>query len=104
MPGASPRIEVSSPAAAKGEYGYRGLVEKAVSVLQRHIVPDGLSDHDALTELYGIFDGPEYRALKTSTPAPAASAYEIGMSGPDGPIADGPDGYRQDCDVEDNDD
>jgi hypothetical protein len=47
---------------------WRGLVDKAVSVLQRHIVPDGLSDHDALTELYRIFDGPEYRnALLTRT-------------------------------------
>jgi hypothetical protein len=41
---------------------FRALVEKAVEVLQRHAPPDGLSDHDALTELYGIFDGPEYRS------------------------------------------
>jgi hypothetical protein len=41
---------------------FRALVDKAVEVLQRHAPPDGLSDHDALTELYGIFDGPEYRS------------------------------------------
>ena len=39
-----------------------GLVRRAVAVLQRHAPPDGLSDRDALSELYGIFDGPEYRA------------------------------------------
>lgn len=38
------------------------LVKRAVDVLQRHAPPNELSDHDALTELYTIFDGPEYRA------------------------------------------
>lgn len=41
---------------------YKALVDRAVAVLQRHAPPDGLSDHDAMSELYGIFDGPEYRA------------------------------------------
>lgn len=41
---------------------YKALVVRAVAVLQRHAPPDGLSDHEALNELYGIFDGPEYRA------------------------------------------
>ena len=40
---------------------WKDLVDKAVEVLGRHIVPDGISDHDAMVELYGIFDGPEYR-------------------------------------------
>jgi hypothetical protein len=40
----------------------KALVDKAVDVLVRHAPPDGLKDHDALTEFYGIFDGPEYRA------------------------------------------
>ena len=48
----------------------RKLLEKCVAVLQRHIVPDGISDKDALSELYGLLDGPEYRALAQ----PAASA------------------------------
>ena len=43
--------------------GYKSLVDKCVSVLQSHIVPDGISDKDALSELYGILDGPEYRAV-----------------------------------------
>jgi hypothetical protein len=41
---------------------WKVLADKAVAVLNRHIAPDGISDKDALTELYGIFDGPEYRA------------------------------------------
>lgn len=41
---------------------FREIVNRAVEVLNRHIVPDGISDNDALIELYGIFDGPEYRA------------------------------------------
>lgn len=40
---------------------FRTLTNRAVDVLQRHIVPDGLGDHEALNELYAIFDGPEYR-------------------------------------------
>lgn len=40
---------------------YKALVDRAVAVLQRHAPPDGLSDHDAMSEFYGIFDGPEYR-------------------------------------------
>lgn len=40
------------------------LVDRAVAVLQSHAPPDGLSDHDALTKLYGIFDGPGYREAK----------------------------------------
>mgnify|MGYP001559346003 CR=1 FL=1 len=47
-----------------GVSGERALIDKCVAVLQRHIVPDGISDHDALSELYGLLDGPEYRALK----------------------------------------
>jgi hypothetical protein len=42
------------------------LVGRAVDVLQRHAPPDGLSDHDALSELYGIFDGPEYREVQAN--------------------------------------
>ncbi len=42
---------------------YRAVVARAVGVLQRHAPPDGLSDHDAMSEFYEIFDGPEYRAV-----------------------------------------
>lgn len=38
------------------------LVNRAISVLQRHAPPGGLSDADALAELYSILDGPEQRA------------------------------------------
>lgn len=38
------------------------LVQRAVRVLQRHAPPGGLSDHAAMSEMYSIFDGPEYRA------------------------------------------
>lgn len=41
----------------------RVLVTKATDVLSTYIVPDsGLSDDEALNQLLGIFDGPEYRA------------------------------------------
>jgi len=39
------------------------LVRAAVAVLVEHAPPDGLTDHDAMSRMYGIFDGPEYRAL-----------------------------------------
>lgn len=41
---------------------YKELVEQAVDVLVRHAPPDGLTDRAALLALYGIFDGPAYRA------------------------------------------
>lgn len=40
---------------------FKELVERAIDVLQRQIVPDGLSDQDALSELHEIFDGPQCR-------------------------------------------
>ena len=42
---------------------WKRFVDKAVDVLQRAIVPDGLSDSAAMAELYGIFDGPEFRDM-----------------------------------------
>lgn len=56
---------LSHQAAAAGDAarGWRSLVERAVEVLKRHVLPDGISDHDALNKLYGIFDGPKYRAV-----------------------------------------
>lgn len=54
----------SSPPKTAGD-GWKWFADKAVDVLQRHIVPDGLSDHAALLELYAIFDGPEYRDMGT---------------------------------------
>jgi hypothetical protein len=48
------------------------LIDRAVAVLNQHIVPGGISDRDALSELYGIFDGPEYRAAIAAPPAPDA--------------------------------
>jgi hypothetical protein len=46
------------------------LIDRAVAVLNQHIVPGGISDRDALSELYGIFDGPEYRVAIAAPPAP----------------------------------
>jgi hypothetical protein len=48
------------------------LIDRAVAVLNQHIVPGGISDRDALSELYGIFDGPEYRVAIVAPPAPDA--------------------------------
>lgn len=41
---------------------WKSLADKAIGILQRNIVPDGISDHAAISELLGVFDGPEYRA------------------------------------------
>ena len=40
--------------------------DAAQDVLSRHIVPNGFSDHEALNELHGIFDGPLYRAYQAA--------------------------------------
>lgn len=40
------------------------LVEKAQDILRKQIVPDGMSDHDALSELHGIFDCGEQRSAQ----------------------------------------
>lgn len=48
------------------------LINKAISVLQQQIIPDGISDHEALCELHGIFDGPEYRAMLSAAPSSPA--------------------------------
>jgi hypothetical protein len=60
---------------------WRQLAEKAVEVLQRQIVPNGISDHEALVELHGIFDGPEYRA--------ALAADRRRVAQPAAPVVDG---------------
>jgi len=39
------------------------LIEKAVDALVNYIVPDsGITEHDVVNTMLGIFDGPEYRA------------------------------------------
>jgi len=48
----------------------RTLIDRAVDVLQRHAPPDGLSDHDAMSEFYAIFDGPEYQDAIANAAAP----------------------------------
>jgi hypothetical protein len=47
----------------------RKLIDRAVYVCQRAIVPDGLTDKEAMSEMYGIFDGPEHRAAIADLPA-----------------------------------
>lgn len=71
MPNAQQSVQrhdsgVIAQEAQAGGNPWRALADKAVTVLQRHAPPNGLSDQDALTELYGIFDGPEYRAALAS--------------------------------------
>ena len=41
---------------------WESMCRKGIAVLNQHIVPDGISDSLALTELYGIFDGEEFRS------------------------------------------
>lgn len=45
---------------------WKTIVNKAIEILQRHIVPDGISDSEAITELYGLLDGPELRAVQAA--------------------------------------
>jgi hypothetical protein len=54
----------SEPEAVKPQLKseWESMCRKAVAVLNRHIVPEGISDREALNELYGIFDSEEYRA------------------------------------------
>lgn len=56
--------------------GWKALAEKAIEVLNRHIVPGGLSDKSALSELYGIFDGPAYRAVHIAQRAASVAGPE----------------------------
>ena len=44
------------------------LVERAIGVLKRHSVSGGLSDHDAIDQMYLIFDGSECRQLLELVP------------------------------------
>lgn len=57
------------------------LIARAVDVLQRHIPPDGLSDHAALNELYSIFDGPEYRAYQAARSAQVEQQQDGHLAG-----------------------
>lgn len=58
----SPTADSSAaPSAGSAAAAWKDLVDQCIAVLRRHIVPDGISDHDALSELYGILDGPAYR-------------------------------------------
>lgn len=65
---------LSRPAASSSAApsdAWKALAEQAIAVLNRHIVPDGISDVVALNELYGIFDGPQYRAALGNTAKPS---------------------------------
>lgn len=42
----------------------RKMHTAAQGVLSRQIIPDGISDHEALNELPGILDGPLWRAYR----------------------------------------
>ena len=55
------------------------IVDRAVSVLQKHAPPDGLTDQQALKEFYRIFDSPaQWKALPKGSAAkhPADSAVQ----------------------------
>ena len=53
------------------------LIQQAVDVLQRHAPPDGLSDHDAMSEFYGIFDGPDYRKAMAECAPPRLELWGV---------------------------
>jgi hypothetical protein len=61
-PESAPTEPVSRSVAAQGMSPWESMCRKAVAILNTHIVPDGISDHEALNELYGIFDSDEYRS------------------------------------------
>jgi hypothetical protein len=44
------------------------LVERAIVVLKQHAQSGGLSDHDAMDQMYDIFDGPKCRQLLELVP------------------------------------
>jgi len=44
------------------------MVERAIGVLQRHAPSGGLSDRQAMDQMYGIFDGPECRRILELVP------------------------------------
>jgi len=44
------------------------LVERAIGVLKRHSLSGGLSDHEAMDQMYSIFDGTECRRLLELVP------------------------------------
>jgi len=44
------------------------LVERAIGVLKRHALSGGLNDHDAMDQMYLIFDGTECRRLLELVP------------------------------------
>lgn len=48
--------------------GWRELGERAIKVLQSHIVPGGISDKEALSRIYSIFDGLECNRLLAAHP------------------------------------
>lgn len=45
--------------------GWGPLVDKVIDILQRNIVPDGISNDEAIAEMLNVLDGPYYRALAT---------------------------------------
>lgn len=42
---------------------WKAMADKTIEILQRNIVPSGISDHDAICALLDIYDGPEYRNI-----------------------------------------
>lgn len=62
------------------EAAFKALCDRAIAVLQEHILPDSaLSDHEALNLMYAIFDGPEQRAAY-ATPSAAGAPVVEGQS------------------------
>lgn len=76
LAGLADDMQTKLAAAHQRAEGFRWLINKAQNVLMLQLMgqPRGLSDHDALSALHGIFDGPEWRAVAALTTEPDQQA------------------------------
>lgn len=47
---------------------YKSLVNQYCDILVRYLVPDGISEKECIEELFGVLDGPQYRAANKLSP------------------------------------
>ena len=53
----------------EGHVAYWRLAQDALAIINKYLPPDsGISEHDALSDLIGLFDGPKYRAAVSRLP------------------------------------
>lgn len=58
------------------------LVLRARSILELHIPPDGISDFEAMNQMYAIFDGREFREAMAKAGAHVEPLVEVEYRGP----------------------